>query len=580
MIRALLVGLAVATLLAGASAGATAPTAPKGVTGIALDGSVGLAWQPVTGADHYMVYRGTTPTAVTTPVTPAGGVTSTSFTDATAENGTSYYYAVHAATLGLESGDSLLTQSTPAARSCSSGNAIVLENCYPGTNDWKLANTPAVSAGGIEGYATTQSINRGESINLKIRTATAAPLQRVRLPERVLRRLGRPSLLRPHGPDRRRAAFVHLSRVDDRALRLLEVDRVGHRHHHQRVAVGRLHRTARPHGQRRRERDPVRGARRRRREQAALRRPVRDLRVVQQLRRQVPLRLQLDGPEHRREDAAGGQGVLRPPVRAGADGDQHELLRLVHAHRLRGGLVAGALGLRRQLPVGHRPGAERGEGQDAPGLHAGRPRRVLLRRDALLARAGAGRRRRSLQRRLRRALLEDPLREGAERRPEPRTGLLQDHLERRSGSERAHGDVARPGRREQAGERPARRDVHRRQQRRVLPAQHQRRPGLGPRVPLHEPAEPAGRVHHQPRNVHGGLGVGRPGCQRRRACRREDAGRERRERQHDPGQRCFLPDRAGSRERRQVHGSERRARLLDRLEPLGARARRQRRRDG
>jgi hypothetical protein len=121
VIRAFLVAVAVATLLAGASAGAIAPTAPKGLTGIALDGSVGLAWQSVSGADHYSVYRGTSPSAVTTQVTPDGGVTSTSFTDSSAANGTTYFYVVRAITLGLESSDSLITQSTPAARSCSSG---------------------------------------------------------------------------------------------------------------------------------------------------------------------------------------------------------------------------------------------------------------------------------------------------------------------------------------------------------------------------------------------------------------------------------------------------------------------------
>ncbi len=175
MIRALLVAVAVATLLAGASSGAIAPTAPKGLTGIPLDGSIGLAWQSVSGADHYSVYRGTSPSSVTTQVTPDGGVTSTSFTDFSAGNGMTYYYVVRAISLGLESSDSLVVQSTPAARSCSTGNAVVLENCYPGTSSWQLGNTPPVSSGGIEGYATAQSINRGGSVDLKIRTAPGAP---------------------------------------------------------------------------------------------------------------------------------------------------------------------------------------------------------------------------------------------------------------------------------------------------------------------------------------------------------------------------------------------------------------------
>jgi Domain of unknown function (DUF4082)/Bacterial Ig-like domain len=169
--RFLIVALAVATLVTGASAGATTPAPPKGLTGIALDGSVGLAWQAVGGADSYNVYRGTSPTSITTPVTPAGGITAKTFTDASAENDTTYYYVVRVVKLGLESADSLPVQVTPAARSCSSGNAIVLENCYPGTTAWKLGSTPTVAAGGIEGYATAQSINQGGSVDLKIRTA-------------------------------------------------------------------------------------------------------------------------------------------------------------------------------------------------------------------------------------------------------------------------------------------------------------------------------------------------------------------------------------------------------------------------
>ena len=175
MKRAVIAAFAVALLATGASASATAPEAPLGLTAIALDGSVGLAWQPVAGADHYSVYRGTTATTVTDQVTPSGGVTGTSFVDTTPANGTSYYYAVRGVSEGLESTDSQLVQTTPAARSCSSGNDIVLENCFPGSSGWNLHNTPKVSAGGIEGFATAPSIQRGGSLDLKIRTAAGVP---------------------------------------------------------------------------------------------------------------------------------------------------------------------------------------------------------------------------------------------------------------------------------------------------------------------------------------------------------------------------------------------------------------------
>ena len=70
--------------------------APTGVTGIALDGQVQLAWQPAAGASAYNVYRGLTPGSITTAITPVGGVVTTGFTDTGAVNGTTYYYAVRA----------------------------------------------------------------------------------------------------------------------------------------------------------------------------------------------------------------------------------------------------------------------------------------------------------------------------------------------------------------------------------------------------------------------------------------------------------------------------------------------------
>src|SRR4029079_8596814 len=142
---------AVALLATGASASATAPEAPLGLTAIALDGSAGLARQRVVVADHYSVYRGTTATTVTDQVTPSGGVTGTSFVDTTPANGTASCCAVRGFSEGLESTDSQLAQTTPAARSCSSGNDIVLENCFPGSSRWNPPKPPKVSARGVAG---------------------------------------------------------------------------------------------------------------------------------------------------------------------------------------------------------------------------------------------------------------------------------------------------------------------------------------------------------------------------------------------------------------------------------------------
>src|SRR5919197_6225780 len=108
---------AVASLTAPAIANA-AP--PDGVTAIALDGRVELAWQPAAGASSYRVYRGTTPTTVTTQIVT--GVLPTFSTDAAATNGTTFYYSVRAVIGGVESPDSRLVEATPRARSCSTGN--------------------------------------------------------------------------------------------------------------------------------------------------------------------------------------------------------------------------------------------------------------------------------------------------------------------------------------------------------------------------------------------------------------------------------------------------------------------------
>jgi hypothetical protein len=170
--RTLIAGLLLAALLV--ILPATAPSAgdsavpPAGATGIALDVRAQLAWQPVSGATGYSVYRGTSPNNVSTLLTPPGGVSGTSYIDSTASNGTTYYYAIRSIVAGSESTNSSIVSVTPAARSCSTGNVIVLENCYPGTANWKLAN-PSFS-GDLEGYATAQSIAPGDSIGIKAKS--------------------------------------------------------------------------------------------------------------------------------------------------------------------------------------------------------------------------------------------------------------------------------------------------------------------------------------------------------------------------------------------------------------------------
>lgn len=173
-VLALLVAAALAVLIVPAIA-LTAPSAPAGVSGIALAGQVGLSWKPVSGASSYKVYRGTSAGAINTQI---GTSATTTYTDSTVTNNTTYYYAVKAtASIGGDSASSSPTQVKPVAKSCSTGSALAQENCYPGTGNWRATATGAVSSNSnnIEGFATEDSVNQGGSLDVKVNTADNAP---------------------------------------------------------------------------------------------------------------------------------------------------------------------------------------------------------------------------------------------------------------------------------------------------------------------------------------------------------------------------------------------------------------------
>ncbi|NWF27531.1 cellulose 1,4-beta-cellobiosidase [Streptomyces sp. PKU-EA00015] len=77
----------------------TAPAAPGGLTATDGQGGTALAWQPVTGATKYTVFRqqqGQTDTGGTHPVLQLATVTAASWTDTTGTERTGYTYAVSA----------------------------------------------------------------------------------------------------------------------------------------------------------------------------------------------------------------------------------------------------------------------------------------------------------------------------------------------------------------------------------------------------------------------------------------------------------------------------------------------------
>ncbi len=90
------------------------PDAPSGLTALAGDARVTLAWSAATGATSYNVKRSLTAGGPYASV--ASSVNGTSYEDVSVLNGTTYYYVVSAVNTLGESGDSNEASATPKAR--------------------------------------------------------------------------------------------------------------------------------------------------------------------------------------------------------------------------------------------------------------------------------------------------------------------------------------------------------------------------------------------------------------------------------------------------------------------------------
>jgi len=88
------------------------PAAPSNLTATAGDAQVVLAWTASMGATSYNVLRSTTNGG--TYLSIAMEITTTNYTDTTAVNGTTYYYAVQAVNAGGTSGNSNQVSATPS----------------------------------------------------------------------------------------------------------------------------------------------------------------------------------------------------------------------------------------------------------------------------------------------------------------------------------------------------------------------------------------------------------------------------------------------------------------------------------
>lgn len=89
---------------------ATIPAAPTNLTAAAGNAKVSLSWTASTGATSYNVKRATVSGG---PYTTIGSPTTTSFTDSTVTNGTTYFYVATAVNSAGESGNSNQVSATP-----------------------------------------------------------------------------------------------------------------------------------------------------------------------------------------------------------------------------------------------------------------------------------------------------------------------------------------------------------------------------------------------------------------------------------------------------------------------------------
>lgn len=116
------------------------PAAPANLVATAGDASVGLAWDAVSGALTYNVYRGV---ATGEETLLASDIATNSYTDATAENGTEYFYTVTAVNAGGESDPSNEDSATPAFDPLALPLIVWLDGKVAGS--WTVADTDKIT---------------------------------------------------------------------------------------------------------------------------------------------------------------------------------------------------------------------------------------------------------------------------------------------------------------------------------------------------------------------------------------------------------------------------------------------------
>lgn len=156
------IGTGTAFVTAQASA-LTKTSAPSGLVATATPGNIDLDWSNTAGAATYNVYRGTTSGSYSLL---AGGVTVSNYSDATAANGTPYYYVVTADN-GSESANSSEVAAKPIAAFSSSTIAALspssIQVTWPATSG---GDTFDVKYGTTSGTYTTTLTNKTSPLTI------------------------------------------------------------------------------------------------------------------------------------------------------------------------------------------------------------------------------------------------------------------------------------------------------------------------------------------------------------------------------------------------------------------------------
>ncbi len=132
------------TYCAVASPAPTAPAAPTGLTATAGNAKVFLKWNQSTTTTGYKVFRGATSTTATTQI---GTASVNGYTDTTALNGTTYYYAVKASNSTVDSAASAVVSAAPSLTSTVSAMPAPTPSAPAAITPWTCPSASTIKTG-------------------------------------------------------------------------------------------------------------------------------------------------------------------------------------------------------------------------------------------------------------------------------------------------------------------------------------------------------------------------------------------------------------------------------------------------